>query len=137
MYIKFSRSESGCDDLYTIIHLLRQQFDRTIVSGKKKPVSPSQERKGADGRGTTRGKRFHATSLLLITSCAANDETTMYYFTDCFRLDDHPRPSSSNTLRVVLNLAIHSCDRSACLTDLSTNLVTISSRIGKLFRETD
>lgn len=39
------------------------------------------------GRGptSTRGK-FHATSPLLITSYAADDETTVYYFTDCFRL---------------------------------------------------
>jgi len=59
-----------------------------------------------------RGERFHATSPLLTTSCAANDETTMHYFTDCFRLGDHPRPSGLN-----MRYALHLISRLAAATD--------------------
>jgi len=72
-------------------------FDRADLKKKKKIRFHCRK----SGRELTeegpRGGRFHATSPL-ITSCAVNDETTTYYFTDCFRLGDHPRPSGSNTL---------------------------------------
>lgn len=95
----------------------------------------ARERKRTE-RGTTRGGRFHATSPLLITSRAVNDETTMYLLYGLF-----PSSRSSTSRLTRIRYASFSSSRIAAATNrarcLTASLIIfIVSLIDLIYKET-
>lgn len=106
MSIKFSRSESGCDNLYVIIHLLwRAILSHNRADLKKKLILSPQKRKRIDGSGNTRGKisRYIAIINNLVCGQRWNHHALLY------GLFPSRRSSTSvwleYALRVTFNLA--------------------------------